>query len=173
MTEVACKYKQGEHENYCLFFCVASMLFYRNYKKAAKRLKGMAEGYKSVDGNQQIKDLLGFLRQHAKQFGKCVKFGRGRVSKSRKELYVSDLLDEMQDFPVLVIPRGNDGMVSHAVCVVDDLVFDSTQACALKLTRETFDWICGDDGCGGIWEAYMLRAWRCPDMRPPKTKPHF
>ena len=61
LTDVCYKYKQGERENYCLFFCVASMLFYCNYTKAAKRLKGVAEGYESLDGNQQINNLLGFL----------------------------------------------------------------------------------------------------------------
>ena len=48
---------------------------------------------------------------------------------------------------------GKDAGVNHAVCVVDDLIFDSTQHFALKLCRESFDWICGDGGCEGIYFA--------------------
>ena len=49
----------------------------------------------------------------------------------------------MTEFPTVVVPQGRDGSVNHAVCIVDDLVFDSTQPKALKLCRETLDWVCG------------------------------
>ena len=58
-----------------------------------------------------------------------------------------DLLADKSAFPTVVIPRGIDQCVNHAVCVVDDLVFDLTQPKALSLSKETFDWICGEDGC--------------------------
>ena len=49
-----------------------------------------------------------------------------------------------------MIPKGKDAGVNHAVCVVDDLIFDSTQHFTLKLCHESFDWICGEGGCEGI-----------------------
>ena len=60
------------------------------------------------------------------------------------------LLEDKCAFPMVVIPRGIDNCVNHAICVMDDLVFDSTQPKALSLCKETFDWICGDEGCAGI-----------------------
>lgn len=45
------------------------------------------------------------------------------------------------------MPHGNDNSVDHAVCIIDDLIFNSTQAFAMKLKKESFDWICGDLGC--------------------------
>ena len=59
---------------------------------------------------------------------------------------VESLVQEKSTFPTVVIPRGYDMSVNHAVCVVDDLVFDSTQLKALCLFKETFDGICGDNG---------------------------
>ena len=56
-------------------------------------------------------------------------------------------------YPTLVIPSGNDGSTGHAVCVVDDLIFDSTQENALKLCRESLDWICWKHGCKDIYYA--------------------
>ena len=63
---------------------------------------------------------------------------------------LQDLLQNKSPFPTLVIPRGNDMSVNHAICVVDDIIFDSTQPKALWLTRESLDWICGKQGCEGI-----------------------
>jgi hypothetical protein len=34
--------------------------------------------------------------------------------------------------------------------VIDDLIFDSTQPCAIKLCWDSLDWICGNDGMGSI-----------------------
>ena len=69
---------------------------------------------------------------------------------------IDDLVTQESRFITLVVPRGEDGSVNHAVCVVDDLVFDSTQEVALKLTAETLDWICGGSGMKEIKEAYRF-----------------
>jgi hypothetical protein len=43
----------------------------------------------------------------------------------------------------VVHPKGMDGSSDHAVCVGDDIVFDARLTHALKLRKETFDWVCG------------------------------
>jgi hypothetical protein len=53
----------------------------------------------------------------------------------------------------MVISRGNDGSASHAVVVVDDINFDAILSHAMKLCRESFEWIRGKDGVGGIERA--------------------
>jgi hypothetical protein len=44
----------------------------------------------------------------------------------------------------------NDGSNNHAFVVVDDLIFDCTQTHAMKLCRESLDWICGENGIASI-----------------------
>ena len=60
------------------------------------------------------------------------------------------------EFPTVVIPLGLNKSCKHAICVVDDLIFDSTQARALKLTKESLDWIVGGKGIDKINEAYRF-----------------
>ena len=43
--------------------------------------------------------------------------------------------------------------MGHAVCVIDNLIFDSTQKHPLRLCQESLDWICGEDGCADIYFA--------------------
>ena len=69
----------------------------------------------------------------------------GHNSKINK-LTIEDLVNEKTIYPTVVIPIGKDGSVNHAFCVVDDLIFDSTQTHALKLTSKSIDWICGASG---------------------------
>ena len=66
--------------------------------------------------------------------------------KKRKKISVEHLVQKPSPYPTLVIPLGNDGSVNHAICVVDDLIFDSTQQFALKLCHKSFHWIAGELG---------------------------
>ena len=57
---------------------------------------------------------------------------------------------------------GFDLSVNHVVFVVDDLIIDSSQPTALCLSKEAFDWICGEDS-GSQWWGYVfgneIRVW--------------
>ena len=56
---------------------------------------------------------------------------------------------------------GKDGSSNHAITVVNDLVFDSTQPRAMKLKMETLDWICGKGGINYILEAFRFEhGWK-------------
>lgn len=70
--------------------------------------------------------------------------------------HVKELVECRTAYPTVVIPQGKDGSVGHAVTVVDDLIFDSTQKRALKLQRMSLDWICDGDGCEKILIAYRF-----------------
>ena len=81
---------------------------------------------------------------------------RGKAGHQKKNVIrmtIEDLVKTKTIYPTLVIPFGNDGSTGHAICVVDDLIFDSTQENALKLCRESLDWICGKYGCKDIYYA--------------------
>ena len=90
-------------------------------------------------------NLYSIVLQPAKKIWKFFQKRRNR------KITLQEVLDVVTPFPTIVIPCGNDDSVNHAVCVVDDLIFDSTQPYALKLTRQSFDWICGDGGCGSVY----------------------
>ena len=66
--------------------------------------------------------------------------------KQKAKLFVETICPQLTPYPTVVIPMGKDGSISHAVCVVDDLIFDSTQRSALKLTHKSFHWISGNLG---------------------------
>ena len=54
---------------------------------------------------------------------------------------------------LVVIPLGGDGGVGHAITIVGDYIFDSTQTQALKLEKNTLDWCCANDR--GFKKVYM------------------
>jgi hypothetical protein len=57
-----------------------------------------------------------------------------------------ELVSERTPFLTLIRLVGNDGSIDHAVCVVDDLIFDARLPKNLKLCSESLDMICGPKG---------------------------
>jgi hypothetical protein len=74
--------------------------------------------------------------------------------KKRRILSIADV-NKYTLYPTVLIPIGRDGSVNHAVCLVDDLKFDSTLTHALEYKKEVLDWICTGEigGCVGIQQA--------------------
>ena len=60
-------------------------------------------------------------------------------------------------FPTIVVPEGRNDDDGHAITVVDDLIFDSTQKHALKLYRESLEWTCGFYGIKDIYFAVRFQ----------------
>ena len=52
-----------------------------------------------------------------------------------------NLFVDLVPFPTIIIPTLLDGTMTHAFCVVDDLIFDSITPFALKLKMESVQWI--------------------------------
>ena len=71
----------------------------------------------------------------------------------RHTITIDSLIKDRSIFPTIVVPCGENIGAEHAFCVVDDLIFDSTQAFALILSKDSLDWICGDGGCVGAYFA--------------------
>ena len=90
------------------------------------------------------------MRQFVPCIGDCMAFNLRTKNKKIKHLSIQDLIEIKTRFPTLVIPYGKDGSNNHSFVVVDNLIFDSTQAYAMKLCRESLDWICGNDGIASI-----------------------
>ena len=77
---------------------------------------------------------------------------------------VDSLVNEKSPWPTIIIPWGRDGSISHAITIIDDLIFDSTQEKAMKLTKESLDWICiKNGGIESIYVAYRYcQSLICP-----------
>ena len=50
---------------------------------------------------------------------------------------VNSLIKDQSIFLAIIVPAGKTMGVEHAFCVVDDLIFDSTQPFALTLSKKS------------------------------------
>ena len=86
------------------------------------------------------------MREYAPAIGQCKIFNLETAKKKKREMTVTEVYEMRLPFPVLLILKTNDGGIQHAVTVVDDLIFDSTQKHALKLCEEGFKFLCKRNG---------------------------
>ena len=147
------KYQQGE-QDYCMYYSMCAALQYCSYDKSARDLHKKAPESLNKDFDAQLEKLMADMKEVAKFIGNpaCFNVRAGKTNRRKtKPLSIESLVSRHTQFPTLVIPMGKDKSLSHAVTVVDELIFDSTQERALKLTKESLDWICGSrDGCESL-----------------------
>jgi hypothetical protein len=106
------------------------------------------------------------MMTHVPEIGGVIAFNQHQRRWKMNRLSLDELVQNKTRFPTLVIPRANDGSASHAVFVVDDIIFDATQSHAMKLCKESFDWICGKGGIGDIERALRFEM-------PHQTKKRY
>jgi hypothetical protein len=125
----------------------------------ANAIKVNAENLSMLPRHLQLAVINEMMEEHCPELALLQVFSRKR-RKGRKHhsLWVEDLVKDRTVYPTLVIPLGCDGSVGHAVAVVDDLIFDSTQTKAMRLTKGSLDWICGKTGIQGIMEAIRFHG---------------
>jgi hypothetical protein len=107
------------------------------------------------------------MKEVLPEFGQCMVFNKGH-GHSRKNLSMADLIRCRTSHLTVVYPKGNDGSVDHAVCVVDDLIFDARFSHALKLCDDTLKWVCGPKNKGVCQLGHVLHF--CPPHGVKKTK---
>ena len=151
-TKVNAVYKQGKFD-FCLVYALCNGLHYCGLKKEAQKMSLYAGELSVVDQEKALLMLCDKMKALVPLLGSCTKFNiRSKSGKrSKKSLSLEELLTSRSPYPTLVIPLGKDGSVSHACCVVDDIVFDASSKQALKLETKTMDWICGAQGCADIY----------------------
>ena len=100
-----------------------------------------------MDSHSQIKAGLKLVNECVPEIARPQIFNqRTRKHYEKTTITWDDLISTPTIFPTLVIPMGRDGSLNHAFCIVNDMIFDSTQRHVLQLRREVIDWICGDMG---------------------------
>jgi hypothetical protein len=82
-------------------------------------------------------------------------------------MLVGEIVSRKTPYLTLVHPKGMDGSVDHAVCVVDDIIFDSTLTHAIKLCEESFHAVCGPSGMAELGQVIRF----CLPYGVKHTKP--
>ena len=136
-----------QHSNpYCLSYSLASALFYCDSQLFRVPSEGLIQlGTMIADKHfdAQIQQIIDYMETHVPLIGRPTLFGRRTKTHSRKlrEMTWDDLFLNVTPFPTIVIPKLPSGQATHAFCVVDDLIFDSTSANALKLCHDSVKWL--------------------------------
>jgi hypothetical protein len=142
ITKVKCLYEQLE-QPYCVTYCMANALFYCGFDLEARDLAAQAPLLAHLNMAAQLESMKGFLPNLVPLIGGVTIHGKRCANNKKKRSFTwSDLLSNITPYPTLVVPTklGN-GRMTHAFCVVDDLIFDSCTPYALKLKMESVNWI--------------------------------
>ena len=154
-TSLKVIYPQGD-KPHCLFCCLASALYYCKLYKAANYMKDRACHAAILPKTQALTFMTEEMKICAPEIAQATVYNRKTRRKAARPLTIQGLLEGNCPFPTVVIPMGRDYSTTHAFCVVDDLVFDSTQTHAMKLQRDVLDWICGEQGMSSVHVAYRF-----------------
>jgi len=164
-TLVKVEYQQGD-KNQCLLKSAASALHYCGLPVAASALSNVAPTLQYLPRDTAIKSLRELIMTHAPEIGGVAVFNKHNNKRKTNRISIQEMIENQTPYFTMVIPRSNDGAASHAIAVVDDIIFDATQSHALKLNRGSLDWICGKLGIGEIDMALRFQA-------PFKTKQRY
>ena len=146
-TKIPTIYQQ-HNRRFCLTYSLASALFYCGFKGPASVLAQQATLFSAMDLDQALSSLKDLMLCIVPEIGRPTLFGKRSV-KSQGEVHRpitwEFLFDNLVPHPTVVIPVLPNGTMSHAFCVVDDLIFDSITPYALKLQRDSLQWIFDSD----------------------------
>jgi hypothetical protein len=148
VTKFPVHYTQKNH-NTCLFKSVASAMHHLNKKQIASDVSSMATKYMYTSVDKKLNKLGSIAQENECDLLVTKYMTRKRVGKF-------DLKKETSHrWALVVIPLGGDGGIGHAITIVGDFIFDSTQSHALKLGKNSLDWCCAsnDRGFASIYMA--------------------
>ena len=143
-------YKQGDQPT-CFFSSFASALDYCGLSQEAKEINQFGLQCVGNTAYDQSKLLTQLVIKSVQIKGIAKKWEARRLKITKTELCdVSGVKKE----PILVVLRGSDGGISHAISIVGKWIFDSNLHQAIRLTAENLDSCCGPFDCMGVHKAY-------------------
>ena len=123
---------------------MANTLFYCGFDLEAGDLAAQAPLLAPLNMNLQLENMKTFLPNLVPLIGGVTIHGKrcGGNNKKKRPITWTDLFTDLSPYPTLVVPiRTDTGKMTHAFCVVDNLIFDSTTPHALKLKMDSVNWI--------------------------------
>jgi hypothetical protein len=125
ITSIRVKYQQGNW-NQCIFKATASALHYCGKSEAASFVSNAAPTVQYLPRQKAILSLRDRIMIHAPDIGGFIAFNQHSKRRKMNRISLDELVQNKTIFPTMVIPRANDESASHAVVVVDDIIFDAT-----------------------------------------------
>jgi hypothetical protein len=144
LTNVKCLYEQLEMP-YCVTYFMANAIFYCGFKLEARDVASQASLLAPLNMNTQLECLKSYLLNLVPLIGGHTIYGKRCAgnNKRKRQITWTDLFTDLTPYPTLVVPvRKSSGRMTHAFCVVDDLIFDSSAPYVLKLTEESVNTFC-------------------------------
>ena len=109
-----------------------------------------------IPGDIALAKVVQLVRECAPQIGGYMAFNHKKKMKAAQKISIDTLVRQKTPYLTIVQPIGTDGSQDHIVTVVDDLVFDTRLNIALKLSRQAFQWICGNQGFWKLGRVYRF-----------------
>ena len=157
LTTVQNRFRQ-QNRDYCLPYCIAGCLQYMGHHMQALEFARSAGGWTGLPGNYVLTKVREKIMKVLPQIAQPLVYNRPKRRTRKVTRMTSDNLVTFPDpYMTLVHPIGNDGSCDHAICVVDDLIFDARLDVALKLCKESLDWVCGKQGMDSLGEVFCFR----------------
>ena len=135
-TDVPMLYQQGK-KLYCLAYSLASALRYCELHDQAQWVAESADPTSKKEFDDQLNDLLAAMKNFVPLIGSATRYGvrTNGHKREKRTLTWHDLFKTLTPYPTIVVPiRSSNGDYSHAFCVIDDLIFDSSTPFALIYT---------------------------------------
>ena len=139
-SKVYAKYQQG-FKPYCMAYSFASALHYLGFELAAETIANAAKLISTLPPDKAAKQISWMLTFTAPVIAGHTIFGMRTGSGNRRPLHINDVLAEKNRFPFLLVPKGDQGTMTHAICVIDDLIFNAISPKALRLCPRSLHWI--------------------------------
>jgi len=163
---ISIKYHQSEDEATCLFNSVASALYYlteckqadNKFAKLGEEIYNIGQENQNVDFHTQF-DLIAkkmasretlFVKEYTALHVKYVK-----KEKKKVKYDIMDQFDVTTNNITIVVPIAKYEKKTHAFCLLDKYIFDSSSKYAMLKTKEGIDWCCNGT-CKGIQRAYRF-----------------
>ena len=138
------QYPQGEQKS-CLYSSVASALWYMEYNDIAATIIKKMTPWIGQSAEAQWQGLQRLLESNNNSiYFTKFNFSRGKKRLPKNKLDVQELRrGHPNSFDLHAVSLiGSDGGISHAIAVVDGLIFDSSSMHAMELHRSCLDWCC-------------------------------
>jgi hypothetical protein len=149
-TNVPILYQQF-NSKFCLTYSLSSALFYCGFDLGARILNTQARVFASLLFDEQLNRMKDLMLDLVPLIGRPTIYIQRRCNNKKKKamkraraITWDSLFNDIVPHPTLVVPVMPDGKASHAFCIVDDLIFESSFPFALKLQRDSIEWIYGD-----------------------------
>jgi hypothetical protein len=143
-SRVKIQYPQGDNW-YCLAYSLASALDYCGFKEQGLWLWQQASYFSKLPLDTALATVHSYMEMAVPVIGGATQYMKRTGQKKIRQLTIQQVIDSPSPFLLLLVPKTKEGVPNHALCVVDDLVFDSIALRALRLCEETFLWIFNDD----------------------------